>query len=135
MEPIKKEMWKCPICNELFDSDREADICTYKHLKERCINHDLNAGYNLDYLNSVYALGWELTDKQKEIDKDSCFIIPHLQGCGRPAYKIFKISCEGVITVSGRGSWSGYYYSSIVRLGDLLDPRPKEELFTDLHEI
>jgi hypothetical protein len=130
MEPIKKEMWKCPICGNAHDSERLADLCLYEHIKERCINHDFGYGFPLSSINYLYGMHWDLSEKQKEITKDSCFKIPHLQCCDEPAYKISHISYGGKITVSGRGSWSGYY-SSKVRLGCLEDPRPKEELFID----
>ena len=130
MEPIKKEMWKCPICYKAFDTEREADICLYRHIKERCIDHDFQAGYPLGYIKQMYGMNWDLSEKQKGITKDNCFIISYLQCCDEPAYKIIHISESGKIEVSGKGSWTGYY-SSIIRLDNLADPRPIDELFID----
>jgi len=128
MEPIRKEMWKCPSCESAFDSTREADHCLYNHVKERCINHDFGYGCSLDYINRIYGLGWTLTEKQKNITKDNCFKISYLQCCEKPAYRITHISYHGSIKVYGVGSWSGGY-GSVVRLDSLEDPRPPKELF------
>jgi len=130
MQPIKKEMWKCPICRHAFNTEREADICLYNHVKERCINHDLKQGFTLLYIKSVYGFHWKLTKKQEHITIDSCFKISYLECCDRPAYRISNISHDGAISVYGKGSWGGGY-RSVVGLDSLEDPRPKEELFVD----
>ncbi len=130
MRPEKKEMWKCPICYKAHDTERECDLCIYGHVKERCINHDFEFGFNLGDLKRKYALYWNLTEKQEKITNDNCFKISYLQCCDEPAYKISNISFAGEITVSGKGGWSGYY-SSRASLDNLKDPRPKEELFID----
>lgn len=132
MYPKKVEKWKCLWygCSKLYDSEREAVRCLYNHTKERAIELDFKDGFDLGYINHVYGLNLELSDKQKKITKDSCFTISYLQCCDHPAYRISNISHDGKFTVWGIGSWSGPY-SSTVRLSCLSNPRPAEELFVD----
>ena len=128
MEVKKIDAWKCPVCQNKYEEKYDADYCFFDHLKKTCINNDFKRGLNLCYIVFKYGLHLELTDKQKEINKDNCFKISYLQCCDEPAYQITHISSSGEFTVNGCGSWSGYY-SSKVRLDCLEDPRPKEELF------
>ena len=130
MMPIETTSWKCPDCGELCRSEREADIRLFKHVKERCINHDFQKGFDLGSINFTYGLHWELSEKQKRITKDNCFTIPYLQCCDHPAYQIRYIDANGKIIVGGCGSWTGHYQSA-VRMDNLSDPRPKEELYVD----
>ena len=130
MEPEKKEMFVCPHCKSAFNDYRSADHCIFRHIKERCINNDFEHGYNLRMLNHSYSLNLTLTKKMEAITKDSCFTISYLQCGEKPSYRIKHIDYAGRIEVGGVGSWSGYY-SSIVDMHCLTDPRPKEELFID----
>lgn len=127
-KPIKQIMYKCPDCYEAFDNEREADLCLFEHVKERCINHDFQKGFDLEYIKNTYSIFWKLDENQKKITKDNCFTISYLQCCDYPAYKIKHISAKGKFKVGGIGSWSGYY-SSQVGLDCFKNPRPKEELF------
>ena len=128
-EIIEKTMYKCPDCNEPYDTYNRAARCAYEHAKETAINADFDSGsYSLGTIWSIYGIGKELPDELKNITKDNCFVVSYLQCCDYPAYQITHISHYGDITVSGDGSWSGGY-SSKVGFHNLKDPRPKEELW------
>ena len=128
MEIKKVERYECPLCYKNFDTERMADYCLYDHIKERCINHDLQVGLDLQYINTRYSMYWDLADKQKSITKDSCFVVSYLQCCDYPAYQIIDIDFTGQIKVGGVGGYKSYY-ASIVGLHNLTDPKPKEELY------
>ena len=129
--PEQVTRYKCPICEKEYRSERDADHCGYENLKERCINHDFKAGFTLEQIFDMYGLyTGRMTDEQKRITKDNCFVFSHLQCCDRPAYQIVHIGASGRITVGGKGSWSGYYGCE-VSLDSLKNPRPKEELYVD----
>ena len=120
--------YKCPVCYEKYDKYNRAVGCVFNHAKEQYANSLLEDGRSLDSINYLCGFGWELSDNQKTITKDSCFVISYLQCCDEPAYKIISIDCNGKIKVGGSGSWSGYY-TSTVRLDNLKDPQPKDKLF------
>lgn len=130
--PEEVVSYKCPQCGELFTSERNADNCLFQHVRGRCIMHDFRYGFSLYDLNFRYNLYVPESQLElaKRITKDSCFKIPYLQGCEKPAYRIVDISIYGKIKVGGVGSWSGYYEST-ADWHDLKDPRPLEELFVD----
>ena len=71
MYPREVKKWKCEWygCGELYDSEREAVKCLYNHVKERAIELDFDYGHRLGYINSMYGMGWELSNVQKEITK------------------------------------------------------------------
>ncbi len=131
IRPKKKEVWECPWCYKRHNTEKTARNCFMEHVRDRCVNRDWQNGVNLGNIQKIYKMVfWKLTEKQKHITKDSCFVISYLQCCKMPAYKIKDISGCGEITVGGTGSWNGYYQSR-VRLDNLKDPCPKEQLFID----
>jgi len=68
----------------------------------------------------------------ENINKDNCFKISYWQCCDKPAYRITRICFDGRVDVRGCGSWSGYYGDHLkLSSTDLMNPRPKEELFVD----
>lgn len=134
LEPIEKQTFKCPQCYEHYEDYHRACRCIFKHAKERLANAMLETGDSLSQINFVCGFGWELSDVQRNITKESCFVISYLQCCDKPAYRISSINSDGGITVYGRGSWSGGY-SSKVRLDSLNDPRPASEHFIDKRSV
>lgn len=124
------QMYECPWCDKKHEREHEAAYCLFSHAKEQAINTAFEAGYTLGNIAWRFGIHWDLNEKQKQITKDSCFVISYLQCCEKPAYRISHISAEGAITVWGKGSWSGGYCSE-VSLNCLEDPRPKEELYRD----
>lgn len=120
--------YKCVECGEKHEEYVSAVQCEYRHVKERLANALLKDGFTLNSINYQCGFNWNLTDKQEKVTKDNCFTISYLQCCKKPAYKITYIDSYGNITVCGKGSWSGYY-SSIVELNKLRDPRPLSELY------
>jgi hypothetical protein len=128
MEEI--QAFKCKICGEFYDKKSSAYECEYKHARENYANCLLKEGYDLDYINRWCGFGWRLSEEQKRITKDNCFIISHWQCCDRPAYRITGIEKNGYVDMWGCGSWSGYY-GHPVSISDLPKPHPKEELFVD----
>lgn len=128
--PDKVDSYKCIECGELYNSEYNAMTCMYNHIKQRLINIAWENGFTLHLLNYNYGLNLKLDDNQKNITKDSCFIISYLQCCDKPAYQIINIDINGKITVGGKGSWSSPY-SSIVSLDCLKNPRPLSELYVD----
>jgi len=122
--------YKCPECDKLHTTERNADRCHYEHLRQRCIDHDWNNGMSLASIAFLYGFHWDLSAKQRDITKDSCFTISHLQCCDHPAYRITRITGDGKFQVWGIGGWSGGY-GSTVRLDCLAEPHPKEDLYKD----
>ena len=128
--------WKCPRCNKLFEEKKVAYCCLETHINEDNINKDffdnnLSLGQIIKkYGNIIWIWTYSLTEKQKTITKDNCFVIRHWQGCKKPAYKIERLFLHGMIKLGGVGGWSGYY-SSVIKLDkyNLLDPRQKAELY------
>lgn len=128
MEEIKA--YKCSICWCTYDKWIDALECEFKHARYNFANALWDKGYELQSIQFHCGFGWKLTEEQKRITKDSCFIIPHWQRCYKPAYQIRKIKEDGKVYVSGKGSRSGYY-GKILNLDDyhLKKPYSKEELF------
>ena len=123
--------FKCNWCGELYKSYVDAAECAYRHARKNYANALLDCGYNLDFINQMCGFGWELSDEIKKVTKDNCFIIPRLQCCNKPAYRIVEIDEDGRVYLYGWGSWDGSYGESILPSG-LPEPYPKEELF--VHE-
>jgi len=130
----KIEAYQCSECNKTFITEVDADFCLLKHVRERCIRHRWEAGWALGLMDYTFGFHWKLTSKQRDVHKDNCFIIPYLQCCDKPAYRIRRIMPDGQIEVGGIGSWTGYY-TSVVRIGCLEDPRPIEELYKDARAL
>lgn len=130
MEEVKA--YKCNRCSHIYNREIDALECEYKHARYYYANALLEKGWNLRMINSACGFNWNLTDEQKEITKDSCFIISHWQCCEKPAYQIRRIEENGYVYVSGKGSWSGYYGNEVsIDQYYMKKPYPKEDLFVD----
>lgn len=130
MEEVKA--YKCGICNHTYDSEISALECEFKHARYNYANALLNDGRNLRSIEYLCGFSWNLTDEQKEVTKDNCFVISHWQCCEKPAYQIRRIEEGGSVYVSGKGSWSGYYGNEVnISEYYMKKPYPKEELFID----
>ena len=130
MEEIKA--YKCSICKHTYDREIDALECEFKHARCHYANAMLERGSNLRSIEYQCGFNWNLTDEQKEITKDSCFVISHWQCCDKPAYQIRSIEESGRVYVSGKGSWSGYYGNEVnISEYYMKKPCPKEELFID----
>lgn len=122
--------YKCNWCNSLHKTQVDADECAFRHAKENLANSLLRSGRSLESINYLCGFNWKLTEEQKRITKDNCFIVSHWQCCDKPAYQIVFIGHNGRIKLSGKGSWSGYY-GNYVSLDSLLNPYPAEDLYVD----
>lgn len=130
MEEIKA--YKCSHCGHTYDRVIDALECEFKHARCTYANALLDGGMNLSSIQYLCGFSWNLTDEQKEITKDNCFIISHWQCCEKPAYQIRRITESGKVYVSGKGSWSGYYGNEEqIDKYYLKKPHPKEDLFID----
>jgi hypothetical protein len=83
---------------------------------------------HLVILSIIADLDGRLTDEQKNITKDNCFIVSHWQCCEKPAYRITSIQDGGWLKLWGRGSWMGEY-GGTVSVDKLPKSYPKENLF------
>lgn len=128
MEEVKA--YKCKVCQKIYDRQRYAYECEFKHAQIAYANHLLKEGYNLAHIKWCCGFHWTLSKEQEEITKDSCFIISHWQCCDKPAYRITGIEDGGYIYVCGRGSWSGTY-GKPCDVSNLPKPHPKEKLYVD----
>lgn len=92
----------------------------------------LRHGYTLKQINDECEI-WDSIPKHLEnVNTDNCFKISYWQCCQHPAYRITRICFDGEVNVRGCGSWSGYYGDHLkLSSSDLMNPRPKEELFID----
>lgn len=132
MKEMKSEVvsYKCNWCGKLHKSEVDADKCAFEHARYNLANSMLEAGNSLYLINYHCGFGWKLTEEQKDITKDNCFIVSHWQLCKKPAYRINQIDVNGKLKLWGKGGWAGYY-GNWVRLGELGKPYPKEDLFID----
>ena len=122
--------YKCNWCGKLYNKQTDADMCALKHAKHNLANSLLRAGSSLESIEYWCRFDWELKDEQKSITKDNSFIISHWQCCDKPAYQITTIDENGILFLSGCGSWNGYYGANI-SINRLPSPHSKEELFID----
>ena len=130
MEEVKA--YKCGVCNHTYDSETDALECEFKHARYNYANALLEQGRNLRAIEYLCGFSWNLTDEQKEITKDNCFVISHWQCCDEPAYQIRRIEENGYLYVSGKGSWDGYYGHEVsIDQYYMKKPYPKEDLFID----
>ena len=130
MEEVKA--YKCGVCRCTYDRETDALECEFKHARYNYANALLKKGSELSTIKYFCGFNWNLTDEQKSITKDNCFVISHWQCCDEPAYQIRSITENGNVYVSGKGSWSGYYGNDI-KIDDyhLKKPYPKDKLFID----
>ena len=119
--------YKCNWCGKLHDSETRAAQCSFAHAKHNLANSLLNDGSNLASIEFYCNFRWNLTEEQKGITKENCFVMSHWQCSKEPAYRIVSIN-EGLLRLSGIGGWMGYYGNN-VSLEDLPEPHAKEELF------
>lgn len=120
--------YKCSICKHIYDKEIDALECEFKHARYNLANALLDKGYNLSSIKYWCGFDWNLSEEQKDITKDNCFIISHWQCCEKPAYQIRRIEDNGNLYVSGVGGWHGGYGNE-VNVNKLPKPHPKEELF------
>jgi hypothetical protein len=121
--------YKCGTCRHTYDNETDALECEFKHARYNFANALLNKGNNLSSIKYWCGFNWNLSEKQKEINKDNCFIISHWQCCEKPAYRIRRIEENGNLYISGIGSWNGAYGNE-VNVSKLPEPHLKEELFS-----
>lgn len=125
IEEVKS--YKCNWCGELYTNEYSAAKCAFNHAKIKLANIMLMDGDSLESIERVCNFGWNLSDVQKRITKDNCFIVSYWQCCDKPAYRIMRIDYNGYLLLHGKGGFSSY--GSIVSLRNLPQPHPKEELF------
>lgn len=124
----KVESYKCKWCGTLFTNKLSAAKCAFKHAQTQLANILLNEGYSLQTIDFWCKFGWQLTDEQKDITKDNCFVVSYWQCCGKPAYRIVAIEDGGFLRLYGKGSYNGYYGGS-VSPSKLPESHPEEDLF------
>lgn len=133
---MEKEMvqevvsYKCMWCNQLHKSETDADICALNHAKENLANSLWESGRNLESVEYWCKFGWKLSEEQKLITKDNCFVMSHWQCSDKPAYQITRFDERGNPKLWGKGGWSGYY-GNFIQMKDLPEAHHKEELFID----
>jgi hypothetical protein len=120
--------FQCYLCGELNKSKHSAKSHFEYHAKERLANRLLKKGRTLEEIRTKCGFYWELSESQKHITQDNCFVISYLQCCDSPAYRICFINGSGEIKVSGVGGWSGGY-ASYVKLHSLENPQPLDKLY------
>ena len=121
--------YKCNYCSSIFEDKFEADRCALEDAKVNLANTMLNKGFTFDYIEYCCGFHWNLSEEQKKITKDNCFIFSHWQCCNRPAYKIVGIEKGGFLKLWGVGGWHGGY-GDVISLDDLPEPHSKEELYS-----
>lgn len=133
MEKVIK--YKCSECGKLFDTPDDVLVCEIRHIRHERIekaNEMLNEGYTLKQINDECEIWYFVPKHLENVNKDNCFKISYWQCCDKPAYRITHIFFDGKVNVRGCGSWSGYYGNRLnLSSADLMNPRPKEELFID----
>lgn len=129
--PMTEEVmsYKCNWCNKIYKRQFDADECAFNHARINLANTLLNEGTTLASIEYWCGFHWNLTEEQKNITKDSCFIISHWQCCEKPAYKIVAIEGRGCLRIWGIGGWSGGYGNTI-SLDRLPKPHSKEEFYS-----
>ncbi len=120
--------YKCNWCGSIHKREFDAANCAYRHARTNLANVLLNQGETLASIKYWCGFHWNLSEKQKNITKDNCFVIPHWQCCNKPAYTIVAIEDGGFLNARGKGSWSGYY-GNVISLDKLPEPHPKEKLY------
>lgn len=130
MEKVIK--YRCSECGELFATPEEALACEARHRRIKKANVMLRHGYILKQINDKCEI-WDSVPKHLEnVNKDNCFKISYWQCCQHLACRITRICFDGEVHVSSCGSWNGYYSDHLkLSSSDLMNPRPKEELFID----
>lgn len=130
MEKVIK--YRCSECGELFDTPEKTLAHEIRHERIEKANEMLDEGYTLKQINDECEI-WDSVPKHLEnVNTDNCFKISYWQCCDKPAYRIIHIFFDGEVNVRGCGSWSGYYGDHLeLSSRDLMNPRPKKELFID----
>lgn len=124
--------YKCSDCGHIYNRETDALECEFKHARCNYANALLKKGNNLRSIEFQCGFNWRLTEEQKEITKDNCFVVSYWQCCDKPAYQIRRITENGDVYVSGKGSWNGYYGNEMRIDNDhLKKPYSSEELFID----
>ena len=121
--------YRCNYCGNLFEDKLEADRCALDHARVNLANTMLNKGSSLSIIEYWCGFHWNLSEEQKRITKDNCFVFSHWQCCDRPAYRIVGIEKGGFLFLWGIGGWGGGYGNTIP-LDKLPEPHPKEELYS-----
>lgn len=130
MEKVIK--YRCSECGELFDAPEDALACETRHKRIERANVMLRHGYTLKQINDECEIWNSIPKHLENVNTDNCFKISYWQCCQHPAYRITRICFDGEVNVRGCGSWSGYYGDHLkLSSSDLMNPRPKEELFID----
>lgn len=124
--------YKCDYCAHLFSTEELCVEHEEKHSRTDKANQMLSYGCTLKEIQDECNIWYEVPKYLENVNKDNCFKISHWQCCDKPVYKITGIGIDGTVSLWGCGSWTGYYGNNM-RLDNrnLVDPRPKEELFVD----
>lgn len=120
--------YKCNWCGKLHKSEINAGECAFEHAKINYANSLLDGGRSLETIRYLCGFHWNLTDEQKEITKDNCFVMSHWQYSDKPAYKIVQIDSKGKFKLLGKGGWDGYY-GEWVRVEKLPKAHDPSEIF------
>jgi len=130
MQPKEVVAYKCPYCHDIKTTEFAAERCIEEHLLDKVINDMWDDGATLQQIDDQFGVfNGCLTEEQKTVTKDSCFVIEYLALCDKPAYRIVHIGSHwGAITVGGKGSYLGYYEHDVNMLY-IKDPHPLSELF------
>lgn len=124
--------YKCKYCGSLFCTEELCLEHEDRHKRIDKANQMLSKGCTLKEIQDECNIWYEVPKYLENVNKDNCFQISYLQCCDKPAYQITDIRMDGMIRLWGCGSWSGYYGENMRLTSDnLIDPRPKEELFVD----
>ena len=107
MEKVIRYM--CDYCGELFSLEELCFGHEESHRKSEKANEMLSGGKTLEKINNECHLWSEIPDYLKNVTKENCFVIRHLQCCNKPAYRIVSITHKGRLRLWGCGSWNGYY--------------------------
>ncbi len=121
--------YKCIWCDQIYKREFDAAECAFKHARTRLANVLLDQGATLDSIKYWCGFHWNLSEQQKNITKDNCFIISHWECCEKPAYRIVEIEDGGRLRLWGIGGWSGGY-GGVISLDNLPEPHPKEDFYS-----
>ena len=136
--PKKIEQWKCELCGETFDTEKDCIMHEDRENKVSKANDMLQKGCTLKEINDKVHVWRAIPAYLENATKDHCFVISHWQCCDKPAYRIVRFQYTGgifgiaALCLWGCGSWSGYYGCDVeIDSSTLRDIHPPEELFID----
>ena len=120
--------YKCNWCDSIYKRKFDASLCAFEHARANLANTLLQDGTSLGNIQYWCGFNWNLTEEQKNITKDNCFIVSHWQCCEKPAYRIVSIDGKGYLHLWGKGGWTSGY-GNWISIDRLPRPHSKEELY------